>query len=222
MLVGLGYSIYFNQRLSKLRQTHTDLRKRVGYLEVENPDKVAITHVPVAEKVIPPGIDGAHVWQYRIYLPANYGPCYRTQRGLVTADSPQGSGGHGSSWSGAEPEPKEELATIALVKHDGNWILCRTAGSGSSSSSMPDEFSLESLDDLVVEPVVREGETRVFDTDEAICLFRLREKEFATDRNGMPEKDLYRGLCFYVFSEKHQDAFNAWAEGKTDSMAEAE
>ena len=221
-VVGFGYAIYYNQRLSKLRQTHTDLRKQVGYLEVKDPSKVTITHVPFSEETIPPGISKAYVWQYRIHLPANYGPCYQTQRGLVKADTPQGKGGRGTSWSSPQPEPKEELATMALVENDGKWIVCSTSGGGSRSSSMPDDFKIESLDDLVVEPVVDEGETRVFDTDDAICLFRLREKELATDRNGNPEEDLYRGLVVYVFSQQHQDAFKAWATGNASSMKEAQ
>ena len=221
-VVGFGYSIHCNQRLSKLRQTHADLRKSVGLLEIEDPDKVVITHVPVPDEAIPPGVSRAHVWQYRIYIPANYGPCYQTKHGLVKADSPQGKGGEGNSWASPHPEPRETLATMALIKSDGNWLVCRTTDSGSSSSSLPNDFTFESLDDLVVEPVVKEGETRVFDTDEAICLFRLREKELATNGNGKSEKDLYRGFVVYVFSQQHQDAFKAWATGTASSMKKAQ
>ena len=221
-VVGFGYSIYYNERLSKLRQTHTDLRKQVGLLEVEDPSKVTITHVPVSEDAIPPGVSKAYVCQYRIYIPANYGPCYQTQSGLVKADSPQGKGGRASSWSSPQPEPQEVLATMALIKSDGNWLFCNTTGSGSESSSVPDDFAIESFDDLLVEPVVQEGETRVFDTDEAICLFRLREKELATNRSGETEKDLYRGLVVYVFSQQHHEAFRTWASGKASSMKEAQ
>ena len=219
-VVGFGYSFHYTQRLSELRQTHTDLRKRVGLLEVDDLRKVSITRVPVPEGAIPPGVSKAYVWQYRIYTPANYGPCYRTQRGLVKADSPQGQGGSSSSWSSPKPEPKETLASMALIKSDDKWLFCRSADGGSSSSNLRDVFAPESFDDLVIEPVVEEGETLVFDTDEAICLFRMREKELATKRNGEAEKDLYRGFNVYVFSHQHQDAFNAWATGKTSSMKE--
>jgi hypothetical protein len=221
-VVGFGYSIYHNQRLSRLRQTHTDLRKRVGLLEVEDPGKVAITHVPVSDEAIPPGVSEAYVWQYRIYIPANYGPCYQTKQGLVKADSPQGKGGTGTSWSSPQPEPEEVLATMALIKSDGKWLFCNTTGSGSRSSSVPDDFAIASLADLLVEPVVQEGETRVFDTDEAICLFRLRDMELATNRNGETEKDLYRGFVVYVFNQQYQEAFGAWASGKASSMKEAQ
>ena len=220
-VVGFGYSVHYNQRLSKLRQTHTDLRARAGLLEVEDPAKVAITHVPVSDEAIPPGVSKAYVWQYRMYLPANYGPCYVTKRGLVKADSPQGTAGASSSWSSPQPEPQEALATMALINSDDDWLFCRTTGGGSSSSNMPNDFTLESLDDFVVEPVVEEGQTRVFDTDEAICLFRLREKELATNRNGETEKDRYRGLVVYLFSQQHQDDFKAWENGQASSMEKA-
>lgn len=220
-LVGFGYSLHYNQRQSELRLTHAELEKRVGLLKVADPSKVAITHVPVSDDLIPPGISEAHVWQYRIYLPANYGPCYKTRRGLVTADSPRGNGGGGSSWSSPRPEPEESLATMALIKDGDQWLFCRTTGGGSSSSNMPSDFDLESLDNLVVEPVVKEGETRVFDTDEAICLLRLREPNLATKRNGETEKDLYRGFVVYAFSQQHEAAFKSWENGEVASMKAA-
>ncbi len=219
-VVGCGYSIYFNRLVSELRQFHADLRARVGLLEVEDPSKVSITRVPFSEDAIPPGVNEAYVWQYRIHLPANFGACYQTQNGLVKADSPQGRGGSSSNWSSPKPEAYEVLATMALIHSDGKWLFCRTADGGSSAYGIPDDFKFESLDELVVEPVVEEGETRVFDADEAICLLRLREKELATNRAGAPEKDLYRGFVVYFFSRQHEGAFTAWASGRASSMQE--
>ena len=94
-------------------------------------------------------------------------------------------------------------------------------GGGSSSSKLPDDFAFETLNDAVVEHVVEVDETRAFDADEAICLFRLREKKLATNRKGETEKDLYRGMVVHMFSKTHQDAFRAWAGGKVGSMKEA-
>ena len=221
-VIGVGCSIHYNQKLARLRQAHSELREQVGFLEVEDPTKVAISYVPYSDESIPPGVTQAYVWRYRMHIPANYGPCYRTQRGLVKADSPQGRGGSGSSWSSSSPEPKEVLATMALIQSDGKWIFCRSAQGSSSTSNMPDEFDIDSLDDLVIEtPVSAKDATRTIETDEAICLMRVREKDLAKKRNGETEKDLYRGFAVYLFSSQHKDAFSAWASGKAESMQEA-
>lgn len=220
-IVGIGFSFAANRTVRELRLTHAELRKRVGLLEVEEANKIAITHVTASEDMIPPGVSKAHVWQYRIYIPPNYGPCYQTKQGLVKADSPQGKGGSSTNWSSPQAEPMESLATMALIQTDDKWLLCRTTDSGSSSSVLPSEMQFDSLDDLVIEPIVEQGQTLVFDVDEPICLFRLREKEMAKDRRGNPEKDLYRGFAVYLFSHKHQDAYKAWASGQARSMKEA-
>ncbi|WP_372726157.1 hypothetical protein, partial [Novipirellula sp.] len=215
-------SIGYSRQLARLRHTHAELRAQVGLLEVEDPTKVGIASVSYLQEDIPPGVDQAYVWQYRIHIPANYGPRYKTQRGLVTADSPRGRGSSGGSYSGSNSQAEEVLLTIALIHADGKWMFCRTTGGSSSTATMPDEFAIDALEDLVIDvPVTPEQATRTFEIDEAICLFRLREKSLAKKRNGEPEVDLYQGLAVYLYSDEHSDAFDAWARGKAESMQEA-
>ena len=221
-VAGFASSIYYNQKLFKLRQIRADLQKQVGLLEVEDASQVVITHVPVSEETIPPGVNKAYVWQYRIHIPANYAPSYQSINGMVTADSPQGRGGSGSNTSSPNPEPQEALGSVALVQNQDSWMLCHTSMTGSSSLNMPDGFSFETLDEVVVEPVVQEGETRTFNVDEAICLFRLREKNPATTGDGENEKQLYRGVVLYLLSQEQQAAFAAWASGNASSMEETQ
>lgn len=219
VLIGIGFSIRYNLELSRLRETHAELREQIGLLDVADPKKVAIAHVPLPDDAIPPGVEHAHVWRYRIHIPANYGPSYKIQRGLIKADSPQGRGGSGSSWSSPQKNSEEALASMALIKSDGRWIFCRSTGGGSSTSSMPNDFDFDSLDDLVIETAISpDDKTRMFETDEAICLIRLREKTLAKKRNGKNEEGLYRGFSVYLYSAKHRDAFEAWSEGETTSM----
>ena len=46
------------------------------------------------------------------------------------------------------------LVTMALVKDDGQWFFyCRVGGS-SRRTTIPSEFTIDSLDELIVEPVV--------------------------------------------------------------------
>lgn len=218
-VAGVGFSLEYNRTLMRLRQDHADLHDQVGLLEIEDAAKVSIAFVPFSEDDIPPGIEEAHAWRYRLYLPANYGPCYLTQRGLITADSPQGRGGSGSSSHGPRAEPIEVITSIALIKNDNRWIFCRASGGGSSTSYLPEDFQFESLNDLIVETVVsNKREVKTFDANEAVCLFRLRERELAKKRNGEPEDGLYRGFSFYLHSTKQKDAFRDWASGKTEQM----
>ncbi len=220
-VVGFWSSFGHNQRLSELRQIHTSLRKQVGFLEVVDLTKVTITQVPVSDEMIPPELEDAYVWQFRMHLPAEYGPCYQSSAGLSKADAPQRVIGSQAYWSAKNPEPMEELITFALIEDDGNWIFSSSNGGSSNTCHLPDDFAIESLDDLLVEPVVKEGTTCTFDTNEAICLFRLRERQLATKQNGSVQQGLYRGAAVYVCGEKYQDAFRAWVSGDANSMKEA-
>ncbi|EMI57368.1 hypothetical protein [Rhodopirellula sallentina] len=220
-VVGCGFSIVSNQQLSAAREEHVELRKQVGYLKIDDPGKVVVAQIPASDEVVPPFVHQAHVWRYRIHLPANYGPCFKMQRGLVSADSPRGQGGSGSSWSMGNSEPEEVLSTMALFQHGDKWMFCRSSDGSSSTSSLRKDFVIGSLDDFVIETPVSIGdEARMIDKAEAICLLRFREKELAKKRNGEPKKNLYRGFAVYLFSAKHRDAFEAWANGKVDSMKE--
>ncbi|WP_236622263.1 hypothetical protein [Novipirellula maiorica] len=222
VIIGVAGSIGYSRQLAQLRRTYAKLRTQAGELEVDDPTKVAICPMPFLDDDIPPGVDQAYVWRYRVHIPADYGPAFRTQRGLVTADSPQGRGSSGGSWGGSNMESEELLMTMALIHSDGKWRFCRSSGGSSSAGVLPDDFKIESIDDLVIDvPVPADVGTRVFDTDEAICLIRIREKNLAKKRNGKTEENLYRGFVVYMHSNEYKDAFEAWAKGAADSMQEA-
>ena len=222
-VVGVAFSIHYNQTLAQLREDHANLQAQVGVLKISDPSKVAISYVPHSDDAVPPGVTKAHIWRYRIHVPANYGLCHVLKRRLITADSPRAKGGSSSTWNSPKPEAEQMVATLALFKSEGRWLFSRTTGGSSSTSNLPNDLQLDSLDDFVVETAVSADDpSRVFDPDEAICLFRLREKEVAKKRNGKDEKGFYRGVSLYMHSEKRKDAFTAWASGKAESMDEAE
>lgn len=222
-LIGFAFSIYYNRILAQLRDDHANLQKQAGLLEVPDRSKVAISYIPVNDDLIPPGVTEAHVWRYRVYIPANFGVCHSGKCGLISADSPQGQGGGTDSWNSPQAEPEETLVTLALIKSDGQWMFSRTNGGSSSTSNVPQDLDFSSLEDLVIEPIVSATDpTRDFDVDEPICLLRVREKDLAKKRNGQKHDNLYRGCSVYMHSADRKDAFTAWANGKTDTMAEVE
>ena len=125
--IGIASSIYFNRRLFDLRRQRAQLAEEVGLLEV------------------PPGVEAAHVWKYRIYLPAGYGPSFVTGRRAVSADSPHSAGGRDSSWGGKEQDPVETVLTIALIKQESGWTFSQMRGGSSTSSTLSEDLPLDSL-----------------------------------------------------------------------------
>lgn len=111
--------------------------------------------------------------------------------------------------------------SVALLKTDTGWLLARTGGGGGGSSNLPKDIDYSNLDSFVVEPVVSPGEkTLSFGSDEAICLLRLRGKEAVKPRKGYPP--LYRGNAVYLLESDRRGAFDDWATGRTDQMAEVD
>ena len=221
-IVGIACTVYYTQERNKLRRALTEMQMKVGVWKVEDESKVVIAHVPLAEDEMPPGIGKSYVWQYRIHFPAKYAAYHDHTAGLVKANGPGGEGSRGTCMSGQHSEPKQELATMAFLEVNGRWKFYVRVGGNSNTSTLPPEFSIESLDKFIVEAVVKQDEIRVFDVNEAICLLRLHEKESATDRRGKTIKDLHRGCSVYLYSQEQQDHFTAWAQGQRDSMKESQ
>lgn len=218
--VGLVCSVCLNIQLEGLRRDFRNLQSDVGVLEIDDPAQVAIGWVLSPPELIPPGVEKAFVWRYRIYLPDNYDPYDRSITRLVSADSPAGAH-QGSGWSNRS-KAHEYVASVSLIHSDNGWMVRQQSRGMSSTTNLSGDFLIESLDDLIIEPIVTaENPTRSFTADEAICLLRIREKTPATDNDGKPLEDRYRGIAFYLHSAKRSDAFDAWAAGGADSMAEA-
>ncbi|WP_182865652.1 hypothetical protein [Stieleria mannarensis] len=219
--IGIASSIHFNRQLFDLRRQRARLIEEVGLLDVTDPKRVHISRVPVGPDDIPPGVAAAHVWRYRIYLPAGYGPCFITGRRAIAADSPRSTGGRDFSSRGKEQDPVETVLTIALIKKETGWISSRIQGGSSSSSSLSDDLPLDSLDDLVVESVVTaETPSKSFSVDEPICLLRLRGQQPVESKKDQPT--LYPGIVTYLVELDRRDAFEQWAQGKIDRMPEVQ
>ena len=91
--------------------------------------------------------------------------------------------------------------------------------SGSTSFSLPKELAYDSPDKLVLDTIVAPGEPiRTFAADEAICLWRLRNKKSTSKKNGTK---LYPGCAIYLYEQAQRDAFVRWNKGETSSMAES-
>ena len=218
---GVVCTFYYNSRLSSVRRTHTDLRARVGLFDFGDPGKVQIVRTRIPDEFSATGINKAIVWRFRLSLPANYGFCCSTNIGLVKSNAPGGTGGTNTIFGGANANASEVAVSISFIEHKEKWLVSVSHTTGSGSQSLPKSFPIDSIDDLVVEPVVNYGVTRTFDGVDAICLLRIREKNLAVSNTGKAKEDLYRGCSVYCFSSEYQDAFFAWQRGEISSMKEA-
>lgn len=217
---GAAMSLYYGQQLRQLKREREALAKEVGLLDVTEPDRVHLTFVPPGDGGPPPGIEEAHVWRFRVYLPANFGPCWMSYRGAIAADSPRHRGGGGSSWGAKQKDPEESQLSVALIKADGRWIISRTAGHSSTTSSLPSNLGFDSLDDLVIETVVNDQTpAKSFSADEPICLIRIR-KRVPVEQRKEDTTTMYPGLAFYLVESDRRAAFERWADGTIDAMPE--
>lgn len=218
---GILCTVYYNSRLSSVRRTHTDLRARVGLFDFGDSGKVQIVRTRVPDEFSATGINKAIVWRFRLSLPANYGFCCNTNIGLVKSNAPGGTGGATTNFGSANANASEVDVAISFIELNEEWLVSVRHTTGSGSQSLPKSFPIDCIEDLVVEPVVDYGVTRTFDGVDAICLLRIREKNFAVSNTGKGKKDLYRGCSVYCFSIEHQDAFFAFQRGEISSMKEA-
>ena len=218
-MVGAVASFYFGRQAHQLRLTRSQLAEQVGALQVTDPDRVHVTAIPPTTDIVPPGIQQAHVWRFRCYLPADYATYFMTRRRAIAADSPRSRGGGGASWGQKSTEPREMEVNVSLVKTDGDWLLCRKMEGSSGAGSIGDDLPLDTLDDLIVEPVVEPGAgTKTFSVDEAICLLRVRGKEPLEPHRGEPP--LYPGFVVYLAEADLRDAMDQWASGQIDGLPE--
>ncbi|MGI9469317.1 MAG: hypothetical protein ACR2OA_19515 [Rubripirellula sp.] len=219
---GLVCTVYLNLRLSSLREVHHDLQMRVGLFEEADSAKVRVVRAGVPEDLVTSEMSDGKIWRYRLSLPAKYQPVYQRYDGLVKADAPGGAGGSSRSWGSPNPEPSEIDFSVSFILDNGQWTLSVSHTGGGSSHAVPHKFPINSVDDLVIEQVVDFGVTRSFDADEPICLFRIREKNEALNRDGTKKVGLYRGFVFYLCENQSEKAFSAWASGQVSSMQEIE
>ena len=219
-LIGVAFTIHSTTLLSTLRQRHADLRMDVGLFEEGDASKVRVVRANVPEELRAPGIEDSIVWRFRISFPAHYEACYQSTLGLVKPGSPGGSGSSNTSFGSANPKPSEASVSLSFIKDKGEWICSMNYSGGATSLSVPPDFPIGSLENVVIEQVVDYGDSRSFDVDAPICLLRIRDKNLATNRDGTQKKGLYNGFSFYVFNAQNEKAFTAWAAGNTASMEE--
>lgn len=217
--LGAVSSIYFGQQRFMLQQELKHLARQVGYLQIQDVTRIHIISMPENDGIVPPGIEAAHVWRFRIYLPAGFSPAVMTRRQAVSANSPRSQGGGGWSSGSAAKESKETELIVSLLKTENGWLLSRTSDGSSNAGSVGPELVFDSLDDWVVEPVVTPmSGAKSFSVDDAICILRVREKEPVNPRDG--NEPLYRGFVVYMYNADHQAIMDQWVDGTIDAWPE--
>ena len=221
-VVGAYVSAGKSRTLSELQREQTEFFESFGEMRIEDPSRVAIVAVPPTATELPVWVDPENVWIFRIYIPANYGVAWARNVRLVAADSPLSDSNGGGSTHGSQPEAKEiqmVVSTDSTGGDDGRLKCWLMSDSGSSSFLLPKKLAFDSPDELVLDTVVEPGEpTRTFADDEAICVWRIRNK---TPGNKMLNNTkLYPGCAIYLYEASRRDAFMRWANGKSSSMTD--
>jgi hypothetical protein len=218
-LVGAASSLYYGRQVRQLERDRAELAEQVGLLEVTDPRRVHLRWVPTDNFQPPPGVELAYLWRFRIYTPANYGPCWITRSGAIAADSPRNRGGGGGSWGAKNKDPEESMLTVAIIKANDRWVLSRINQGSSSTRSLPESLELDKLNDLIIEPVVDlKTPGKSFGADQPICLLRIRSEEPVESKEGEPA--LYPGVVYYLVESDRRPDFQRWADGDLDSMPE--
>lgn len=220
ILSGIAFTVLTNSQLSMLRQQHNELRMQVGLFEDGGTGMVRLVRMSVPPELLSTEIAETRTWRYRLSFPANYCARFQDTMGLVKADSPGGWGSSSSRYGDKNSERTEMIVSISFVRVDGRWTLSVKGLGGSHSHTVPQEFSLDSLDDLVIEEGVDFNTSRAFGSDQPICLLRIRGRSPVVNRDGTEKEGLYQGFVCYIYEEQQEKEFEAWANGKIKSMGE--
>ncbi|MEM6468144.1 MAG: hypothetical protein AAF802_01145 [Planctomycetota bacterium] len=213
---GLGRSLYLSMDLRELSRERDRLEAEFGKLDIEDPDRVYVTRVKSDAVELPPGVQSGYVWQYRVYLPANYARCTVTNNHLIAAEGARRRGGNSSSSSALRGDAAETIATVAILNVEGDWLFTFTMGGGASTTRLRNSHSFDSFDDLLIDEPFKIGQQKSFSPDDAICLARLRLPEPAeTTKDGV---DLYLGFSVFLMDTNSQSDFERWAKGEILAM----
>lgn len=225
IVIGCGYLFHYNQRLTQLRRAEAVLKELSGYRDNSDPNESVIIGLPVPDDLIPPTVTNACIFRYRINCPESRSPMLVSKLGKLRSDSPQSVHVLEKTKTNVYRVPNEPIIlTLAYFEHKhkgGGYFRLSRGRSSVTSWANATIASPNSFESLVVESDVAEGTEREFDTDEAVCLMRIRSREFAIRHDGEIQKDWYQGCVAYLFDDKASDAFDAWERGKISSMSEA-
>lgn len=219
VLAGAYVSASYTRTMSNLLREQREFAEVFGDMTVEDPSQVAIVAVSPTATDLPPWLAPEDVSIFRVHIPANYQLAVGRNKQLVAADSPLTTGG-GSS-SSHSSEPKARVIQIIVSTHfedgrlEGSWLT----NSMSSPFSFTDELA-KSPDDLVLDTIATPGQpTQMFATNEAICIWRLRNKE--PSEKMINQTKLYPGCAIYLYEDGLSAAFNRWSNGASSSMTNA-
>ena len=219
VIAGVANSLYYGRQRHELRQELTRLARQVGYLNVEDDTRVHVVAIPETADIIPPGVDAAHIWRFRIYLPTGYSNSVMSWSRVVSADSPRSRGGGGRSSGSPNKEPTESELIISLLKTEKGWLLSRKSDGSSGATTLSSELSFDTLDDWVVEPVVTPTSgPKSFAANEPICILRVRGRDAVEPREAEPP--FFPGFVFYMYDSNYQDIMDQWAQGKIEQWPE--
>lgn len=120
-------NIFTSYRWKQAREENTALRKEVGYLVVDDPDKISLVAVPTLDEL---------TWRWRIHVPDGSRPQVRISGQQIPVNE------FSTSYS-ATTAPSGDYVLTAAVRRNrfDEWTLTVSFGSGSSTTSIDQRFA---------------------------------------------------------------------------------
>ena len=115
-------NLFTSYRWKQAREENTALRKEVGYLNVEDPDKLNLVAVKTLDDL---------TWRWRVHVPKGSRPQIRISGQAIPLN------GFSASYSGTTLPPGDYLLTAAVRPNRFNeWTLTLGYDNGSSTTSI--------------------------------------------------------------------------------------
>ena len=205
-LVGIWCSIGASRQVATLQVELERFTKAVGYMPIKDPTKVYVLALPG---------ESEHVWRFRVYLPPNYDAHEAYRYGQISGStSRHRSASGGASSTGVVPEPVEYFVTIAFLKEKDHWELHTSTRNSRGCGGLGQEFEklIETPNALDIEVAGADGPEQ-FDTDEPICLIRMRDRQPVKNQGADKDKDkddpFYNGFFYFIVPRPALPSFEA-------------
>lgn len=120
-------NLFTSYRWKQAREENTALRKEVGYLNVEDPDKLNLVAVKTLDDL---------TWRWRVHVPEGSRPQIRLSGQEIPLN------GFSASYSGTTLPPGDYLLTAAVRRNRfDEWTLTLGYGNSSSTTSIDPRFA---------------------------------------------------------------------------------
>lgn len=201
----------------ELQRQIAQLEAEVGRMPIEDSDRVHLVEIESPE--VPPEVAARveRVWQFRCYLPPDYGMMRFSGDGRVAEEGLYFQGGSSSGSGSPSPEAIHQLMTVSFQKK-GDRLEAFHAFGGSSGTSSWGSFDVDDFDDswVIQKAVSSSRGPRSFDQETILPLLKIYDPDSAEEKQvaGQPVTT-YAGGLFVLCPKSLNAEFDQLKRGET-------